>query len=308
MRQINGFMTTVGVATALLATSLNAQDQVFVKQAAVAKTSPDVKKVQVIAAPVKGAVTVVREVMPPGADANLAPLIQQIMPQCRPILRAELHLVTSLCAPTKEQREKIIKEGERVLMEAVTKFAEAQNRMQQRQWRGEAIPDPRQLIQEGLPTALKSILTPEQITKYRTEIEKRTLDKKQIEVRSLVARLDQSLVLTKDQRAKLVDSLTANWNDSWGRSLDQFLSMYGDQYLPIIPDRAILPVLNELQKKVYQGTQKIQVNFFGNNFQGGNMIFMEEEALDAPIVVEVPGAAPVAEVRKDAVKKQEITK
>ncbi len=63
-----------------------------------------------------------------------------------------------------------------------------------------------------------------------------------------------------DQRDKIADSLTKHWDDSWGQSIEMF--MYDYQYLPPIADNLVAPFLNEAQKKIWRGTQKVQM-FFG---------------------------------------------
>jgi hypothetical protein len=310
MRHLGRLMTTVGVATALLGSTLAAQVQKVAPAPTVVMTVVEVKAADVAKA--KAVAPVAKVAGPEAVPANLDPLIQQFLPQCRPLVRSELHLVTSLCSPTKEQREKLKDEGERLAKEVVTKFAEAQNKMMQGQWRGGTMPEPRKLIEEGIPKFLKPILTPDQMKLYQAEVEKRALDKRQISVRALVARLDQIVVLSKEQREKLVNNLLVGWNDTWGRSLEQFFVSYGDQYFPTVPDALILPVLNELQKTAYRGTQKIQVNFFGGfNFNGGGFAMEEEEeAVVAPpataIEVRVIEAKPPA--KKPAQKAQAVSK
>jgi len=312
MRRITGFMTMLGVATALLASSfVAAQDyrlnrpQPPVVMGKTVTTTTVVEKAAApakVAAPAKGAAMKMRMPVLDVAAGNLEPMIQQFIPQGRPLIRAEIHIAMSVCEPTKDQREKINREGERILKEVATKYAEAQMRMNQGQWRGGTMLEPRKMAVEGIEMALKPILTPEQMSRYREEIAKRDVDRKQVAVRSLVARLDQILVLSSDQRAKLVETLMANWNDSWGHSLEQFLTSYDERYLPMVPDQAVIPILNDLQKKVYQGTQKISANFFGNfGFHGGMMI--EEEAATIEARAEPDRAVPKQEVQKQQIKK-----
>ena len=56
-------------------------------------------------------------------------------------------------------------------------------------------------------------------------MEKRTASRKQVVIDNLVAKLDQDLVLTSEQREKLVEALSANWKDSWGQSLEMLMNI-----------------------------------------------------------------------------------
>ena len=330
MRRLARFLMTVGVATALLGSSLIAQVQKVAKPEA---TTIVVTKVEVkvgdgaravvpakAAVPVKAAdvakgAVMMKMAMPVAANKpDLAALIQQFKPQCRPMIRSELHLITSLCSPTKEQRVKLAAEGEKLLTEVVTTYAEAQAKMMLGQWRGGAMPDPNKQIHEGLPKILKSILSTDQSALYEAEVKRREDDRRQSAARSLVARLDQIVVLSKEQREKITDAVVAGWNDSWGHNLEQFFASYGDRYFPTVPDAIIVPTLNAMQKDVYRGTQKSQVNFGGFGFRGG--IEMEEEILDVPaapagadtVTVTVKANEPAKANAKQAVKQDEAKK
>ncbi len=216
---------------------------------------------------------------------NLDPLIQQFTQQFRPVLRTELHFLKTVCAPTKEQKQKIALEGDKALKAAVKKYAQNQQQMMNGQWRGGQQPDPRKLIQQGLLAAVKANLTPEQSQSYLAEIDRRNQDLKSVSVRNLVARIDQDLVLTADQREQLAAALHKDWKDAWGGSLEMF--MYGNEYLPVLPDKLIAPILTPVQKKVWSGAQKTQVNAFfgGMGFLGG--VEMDADPVDEEVFAEL---------------------
>ena len=98
---------------------------------------------------------------------------------------------------------------------------------------------------------------------------RRDASRKQLAVRNLVARLDHDLILSPDQREKVAESLRSHWDDSWGQSLEMF--MYDYQFLPPIPDQHVAPFLNDSQKKVWRGTQKVQTFWGGFGMVGGVM-------------------------------------
>ena len=99
----------------------------------------------------------------------------------------------------------------------------------------------------------------------------------------LLPALDEQLVLTTQQRAKLVQSLSANYEHEW----DQFFEMFAfsnQGYLPSIRDESIVQLLDERQKSVWGQAMKLNGNaFFGQvlgNFLGlgGNATEIQEIA------------------------------
>ena len=103
-------------------------------------------------------------------------------------------------------------------------------------------------------------------------------------------------MLTADQRGKLTEAINSNWKDSWCHQLEVF--MYGDTYMPVVPDAHILPVLTEKQKKIWNGVPKQQNQIWG--WAGGGFVqAVELEAEDAVIVKEAKPDEPAKdEVRE----------
>lgn len=229
----------------------------------------EVQKVQVVGKAVAGQLVV-----------NMVPQVQQFTQQFRPILRAELHLVRTACELTEEQRKQVARKGEGILKDAATKYAESQQKMMQPRRAGQAVslPDPRALIQEGILASLKTHLPPEQLARYQEEIDERAVNRKQLAVQNLVAKLDQDLVLSAEQRDRLGESLSSTWNDAWGQSLQMFMNI--DQFFPNIPDKYVLPILNETQKKVWRNIPKTQANFWGGFGMFGGMMLEDMAGAD----------------------------
>jgi hypothetical protein len=202
----------------------------------------------------------------------VGPQVQQFTQQFRPILRAELHLVRTACDLTEEQRKQVARKGEGILKDAATKYAESQQNMGQPRPAGQtvSVPDPRTLIQQGILAALKTHLSPEQLARYQEEVDERAANRKQLAVQNLVAKLDQDLVLSAEQRDRLGESLSSTWNDAWGQSLQMFMNI--DQFFPNIPDKYVLPILNDTQKKVWRGIPKNQATFWGGFGMFGGMM------------------------------------
>ena len=114
--------------------------------------------------------------------------------------------------------------------------------------------DPRSAVQKMLLPLAERKMGPEKALLYRQECDKRAGARKHAAIVNLVAALDERLVLTAAQRAKLVDSLSAKYDKSW----EQHFEMLGDQYwnLPRVPEQSILPLLDAKQKNVWQETVK----------------------------------------------------
>jgi hypothetical protein len=188
-------------------------------------------------------------------DPNVANLERQFLPQFQPLLKAELAFIRRACRLNKEQHEQITKSANQRLRLAVKEYAIAQNNMRQGgRIRTRSLPDPRKLVQQQLAKLVKQKLGAEQAEGYQQECDKRTAHRKRATVLNLVAKLDEELVLTAEQRDKLVESLSANYQDAWAQWLEML--MHNNQHLPSIPDQHITPVLNETQKTVWRGARK----------------------------------------------------
>jgi len=205
--------------------------------------------------------------------ANLENQIQQFMRQGRPSVRAELIFVRKICQLNVEQLRRINHDAETSLKEAVTKFAEAQQqgRMPRVQGKGQSAPmsDPAKFLGDQLAAVMKKNLTPDQFGRYQAERDKRDANRKQAAIRYLVDALDRDLYLSEQQRDTLTESISSHWDDNWCMSLEYVL--YGNQFYPIGLDPYVTPFLDDMQKKVWQGTQKVGT-FWGFGGVWGNFI------------------------------------
>ena len=158
--------------------------------------------------------------------------------------------------------------GLKALDEAAKKYVDWQNNQNRvvggRLVERPAIPDTRQFIQEALAAAVKAHLSSSQSESYRAEIEARSAEQKRVAVVNLLAKLDQTLILSPEQRDKIEESLSSHWSDAWAHGFQSF--NLDDQYLPMVPDSLVSTFLNDEQKKVWAGTQKITFNSNGLSF------------------------------------------
>lgn len=222
----------------------------------------NVEAAEVVEAVVAGEVLVdvqAGDAAPAGGD----PFEQQFRQQFGPLAKTELNFVRAICRPNAEQSKKIKAASDAALKTAIKKFAEIQKKMQQGMRAGEQPqwPDPRKLMADVLLKTVKETMSADQATRYEAELEKRSAARKRAALLNLVAKLDKDLVLTADQRGKLSEALTSNWQDGWGRQLEVF--MYGDAYMPALPDAQILPVLTEKQKQIWTAIPKQHHQIWG---------------------------------------------
>ncbi len=213
-------------------------------------------------------------------DQNIRNLEVQYRPQFRQLLYGELAFLRRACKPDGKSFAAVAKAApaglEAPLREyIVTHFMPRQGIPQG----GANAPDPRSAMQKLLLPLVKEKLGPEKAQLYLQECDKRTEVRKHAVVVSLVAMLDERLVLTARQRAKLVKSLTANYENSW----DQFVEMFGigGQVLPTIREESIAPLLDDQQKNVWGQATK-QSGIYGGmivrNFLPGDATEIQEIA------------------------------
>jgi hypothetical protein len=196
-------------------------------------------------------------------NANLNPMIQQYTQQGRPLMRSEVLLVHTLHRLPKDKLRVLLKGAESSLEKVAKEMAEYQQGGVPRiAVRGQAgrTPDWAKKLQESIALEFKKHLTPEQFARYQSEVEKRDAERREIGVRFLVDAIDRELLLSPRQREQLMATLGARWDEGWAMYLEYI--MYGNQFFPQEVDRLVTTVLDETQKKVWQGTQKVS-GFWG---------------------------------------------
>lgn len=214
-------------------------------------------------------------------DANIAQMEQQFAPQFRQLHRSELHFLRTAADPTRQQYEKIAADGEAAVKAAVREYARAARGLANRNT------DPRQALTAAVAKAAKTHLSPEQATRYQTEIDLRAAARRRMIVANLVVMVDAAVMLTADQRRQLTDTLAANWNDTWNQT--QYFQ-YAGRYFPPMPDEKIRPLLTEPQRAVWNGLQKGNISFGFHVQLNGAEIEDEVWADDPPRKGDKPAA------------------
>jgi hypothetical protein len=173
----------------------------------------------------------------------------------RPLLRAELIFVRHVCSLDQEQFRRLSRDAELVLKHVVSGIAN--DWINQRKIALGSDLDGGKRLQDGLTALMKKTLSEPQWSRYAAELEKRHAGRKPIAIRYLVAAIDRELYLSEDQRATLAELLSAHWNEGWDIYLDYMLQ--GNALYPADVDSVVRPILNEVQRKLWQGSQRVRI-------------------------------------------------
>jgi hypothetical protein len=277
-----------GVTVRLAPAAAPAQADAAKQQHAPEKKPAEKSKVAVKAVRLQPA-RVVAQPAAAALDAQAAQFVQQI----RPMFRAEYYFIRNTCGLNADQRKQLARMGENAVKAAARSFVESQQKMMRGGWRADSeYPDPRKVLEAELSRVMSPLLTRDQERRYKAELEKRASSRKEVVIDNLVAKLDSDLVLTADQRSKLVAALSANWKDAWGQSLEMLMNI--DNYFPNIPDDLVAPILTDHQKEVWRRIPRNSNVFWG--FSVGLMM-RENDPLDDPELIEAQKAAEAREKR-----------
>lgn len=223
----------------------------------------------------------------PAAEAEVDDVrLAAIRVQFQPLLSTELSFANRVCEWTDAERVAAIKAGRAWLADFAQDYAKnngggnrgmmimAGNMVMPR---GDAQLDPEQRLSE----ALERGMTDQHRTAYQAERDKRDAFRTDAIIDNIVAKMDQMLELTPEQRRSIGDSLRDKWSDEWAPALELFVQM--SEYAPAFPDEIVVPFLTPPQFEQWQRVQRIsarRVNFgggvFGNNVQPINDIDLNE--------------------------------
>ena len=252
------------------------RQEVFSKVEVAKRQGEPARPVPKAAVPTK-AVRVPARVRAQPAPAVLEARAARVVPQMWSIFRSEYYFIRYACDLNVDQRKTLARLGDSTIKAAARQFAEAEMKVS----RVEEYPDPRTLIENELAKSVTTLLASGQQARYKDEIEKRAASRKQFVIDNLVARLDQDLVLSPDQRNRLVESLSTNWKDAWGRSVENL--MRNDNFFPDIPDHIVVPILTDHQREVWGVLPIHRHHSFGISFARG---IARGDPLDDPELAE----------------------
>lgn len=203
-------------------------------------------------------------------DGELDPIIAMY----RPVLKVELSFAKRVCNMSDEQLATAIKDCKG----ALTAFAAKEGKANVQQGiivfhgGGESNPRPRQVLEELLQKKIAAALSEEQNTAYREELQQRETYRRDAITEVLLEGLTAKLNLSDEQRQKIREGIVSNWHANWVPELEM-VENYGQHYFPRIPDKAIVPHLDNNQKVVWNGLQKVQFSSAGIGLnQNANVI------------------------------------
>ena len=220
-------------------------------------------------------------------EQNIRNMEEQFRPQCQQVLYMELAFLRQVCRPDAKRFAEVAKASKGSYRAALHQYVVAQfGAMQVGANDGSGGSDIRSHLEQALAPLAEAKLGAEAAGLYRQECAKRAQSRRRAVVLSLVAMIDERLVLSAEQREKLVRSLTAAYQKGWDSYLQMF-AFNNQGALPAIRDETIVPLLTERQNIVWQQVPKQSgVIFWGCMVHWGGMPFEPAELQDIANLVE----------------------
>lgn len=201
----------------------------------------------------------------------------QWRPQFEQNLYIELALLRRACKPDAKLFAEVAKAAKAGLHVPLRQYVRA---VDFQGYQAEAN-DPRSAVQKLLVPLAERKLGPEKARLYRKECDQLAESRKHAAIMNMVVALDQRLVLTAAQRAKLVEVLSAKYTPFREAPLD---------YNSLLVDQVVVPLLNEKQKQVWQETPRQN----------------DEENDAADVMIDAPDLGEAAETQEIARMVQEV--
>ena len=226
--------------------------------------------------------------------ANQNPIQQQIRAHLEPMLKVELSFVNRAAALNDDERRALTAASVKWLDEFVVDFAKHQDRNQQQMWLqgmqglvivgNHAEEDPRESMQRGVSEAAAATLPKEKVAAYEKQCAVRDEFDRDVSIAKLVQQIDDKVILSREQRAKLAESLTKHWDKSWAPQLEAFL--VGNNMWISFPDQWVLPELTDSQRAVIRQLNRNRGQMFRGMWPG-----MEGGVIDDIDLDDVPRTA-----------------
>lgn len=183
----------------------------------------------------------------------------QVRKQLRQLYKVELAYANRICDMSPQQREQVAVAA----VESIGVFMKKLSKNKNRRARGGGFingqaalsVDQRATVQAEIKKLVDTNLRPEQAAQYLDEITKREKRFQQATVQFFVARIDEKLRLTEEQRTKLQKALEDNWRDQYGQTVE--VLMMNPQYVPQVSSGSLMAILDDYQKDVWRTLQRI---------------------------------------------------
>lgn len=191
-------------------------------------------------------------------EALRAELTLMVKPMFHRMFLAELRFVRSATGASEEQTRGMARAARDPLRLAVAGCVEEQFQLLRRHDPGgEPNSGAAYLsVQKTLGSIAAAKLSPEQLARYRDQVQKRSEHRKQAAIRILLAALDQELRLAAAQCEKIGASLASHWDPKWDIAGEVFADFAEDRSFPELPDAVIVPFLTQRQKAAWEQLPK----------------------------------------------------
>lgn len=251
------------------------------------------------------------------ANPQIKALADQMQQQLKPFFSAELSFAKNVCQPNPEQLQAMKDLAIPELRKSILPLAiqQAPQRAIVAILRRNHRQESKYVLDEFEAAAgriVSQIFPPEVVQLYQEEQEHRKAFRGKAGAMALVVQLDKTYRLTPPQRKALTDSIQKVWQSKWRDYLRVMES--NPQYFPPVPDEAVLPHLNAIQKKQWKATPRNDIHFHWSNLRNNQGVLrnMEEEFdwfeqpdgdaqenVQAPIQFDVFIAEPVKEAEEE---------
>lgn len=193
------------------------------------------------------------------ANQQMEQQVKALIPQYRNqyinVLHGELQAIRSYCEVPKESREEVYKVAEEAYDKSVEEFVRSMYFPNERgRQQGSAM---RSSVRNSIVKVLEQKLPAAEFAKLRGAVDERSALRKRICTDSVIARMDDTMRLTPQQREKIAGAIKDNWSDDFESWL--MLWQYEDNYLPVIDDSLIVTHLTPQQRRIWQQAQKISL-------------------------------------------------
>jgi hypothetical protein len=230
---------------------------------------------------------------------NQKALEPQIRARLEPMLKVELSFANRAAGLNDDERRRLVAASKKWLDDFVIDFTKNLDPNQRQMWLQNmrvvggqvADEDPRVSIQHGVAEIVAATLPEEKIVAYETEAGKRSAFFRDVIVQNLVDMIDAKVVLSPDQRQKIIASLNNHWDSSWAPQLEIFA--LGNDMSPNLPDQWILPELTPAQRGALSALNRTS----GQIFVGNAVFGAEAREIDDIDLNDVP--PPSADTKKE---------
>lgn len=202
----------------------------------------------------------------------------QARKQLRQFYKVELAFAHRVCDMSPEQREQVAMAAVESIDAFIKKLGKKKNRRQRGggfvNRRAALSVNERATVRAEVKELVDTKLRPEQAARYLDEITKRDKRFQQATVQFFVARIDEKLRLTEQQRTKLQKALEDNWREQYGQTVE--VLMNNPQYVPQVSSGSLMAILDDYQKDVWRTLQKVGPQNFSMFGGGGDMVMVDD--------------------------------